>query len=394
MADYYSVITDKGAALEAAAIASGGKVNLTKFVVGDGNGQFQVPNPASTKLVHEVYRGDISGKTVSPEQPNQTVAQLVLPADVGGFTIRELGLLTDAGELFAIGNCAAIEKPENGVNVTVNFRLAVSPTDDVTLIVATGDGLFLRQDANLGDVKDKAKARGNLGLGELATFNINDVYPVGAPIPWPSDVTPAGYALMQGQTFNKNTYPKLAIAYPSGVIPDMRGWIVKGKPSSGRVVLSQEQDGIKSHNHTATASSADLGTKSSSGFDYGTKTSNSTGSHTHSINGTTASAGDHSHAQRAWRNGGGGNGVYIDRNIYNTNGNVDTSSYTLNAGAHTHTFSGNAASAGAHAHTTAIGAHSHTVAIGAHAHTIAIAAIGNIENTVKNIAFNYLVRLA
>ncbi|HFK6913954.1 TPA: prophage tail fiber N-terminal domain-containing protein, partial [Escherichia coli] len=63
-------------------------------------------------------------------------------------------------------------------------------------------------------------------------------YPVGAPIPWPSDTVPSGYALMQGQTFDKSAYPKLAAAYPSGVIPDMRGWTIKGKPASGRAVLS------------------------------------------------------------------------------------------------------------------------------------------------------------
>ncbi|EOT5247430.1 prophage tail fiber N-terminal domain-containing protein, partial [Escherichia coli] len=80
-------------------------------------------------------------------------------------------------------------------------------------------------------------------------------YPVGAPIPWPSDTVPSGYALMQGQTFDKSAYPKLAAAYPSGVIPDMRGWTIKGKPASDRAVLSQEQDGIKSHTHSASASS-------------------------------------------------------------------------------------------------------------------------------------------
>ncbi|EHT9246886.1 tail fiber protein, partial [Escherichia coli] len=95
-------------------------------------------------------------------------------------------------------------------------------------------------------------------------------YPVGAPIPWPSDTVPSGYALMQGQTFDKSAYPKLAAAYPSGVIPDMRGWTIKGKPGSGRAVLSQEQDGIKSHTHSASASSTDLGTKTTSSFDYGT----------------------------------------------------------------------------------------------------------------------------
>ncbi|WP_112867823.1 prophage tail fiber N-terminal domain-containing protein, partial [Escherichia coli] len=107
-------------------------------------------------------------------------------------------------------------------------------------------------------------------------------YPVGAPIPWPSDTVPSGYAVMQGQTFDKSAYPKLAAAYPSGVIPDMRGWTIKGKPASGRAVLSQEQDGIKSHTHSASASSTDLGTKTTSSFDYGTKSTNNTGAHTHS----------------------------------------------------------------------------------------------------------------
>ncbi|ECJ4226371.1 tail fiber protein, partial [Salmonella enterica subsp. enterica] len=65
-----------------------------------------------------------------------------------------------------------------------------------------------------------------LGLAET----IQNLYPVGAPIPWPSDNIPAGYAIMQGQTFDKSAYPLLAIAYPSGVIPDMRGWTIKGKP--------------------------------------------------------------------------------------------------------------------------------------------------------------------
>ncbi|MDO3886384.1 phage tail protein, partial [Salmonella enterica] len=81
-----------------------------------------------------------------------------------------------------------------------------------------------------------------------------DSYPVGAAIAWPSDVLPdGGYAFMYGQSFDKSAYPLLAIAYPSGVIPDMRGWTIKGKPISGRAVLSQEMDGNKSHSHTARA---------------------------------------------------------------------------------------------------------------------------------------------
>ncbi|EHL0230723.1 tail fiber protein, partial [Escherichia coli] len=169
-------------------------------------------------------------------------------------------------------------------------------------------------------------------------------YPVGAPIPWPSDTVPSGYALMQGQTFDKSAYPKLAAAYPSGVIPDMRGWTIKGKPGSGRAVLSQEQDGIKSHTHSASASSTDLGTKTTSSFDYGTKTTSSFDYGTK----TTNSAGNHSHNIPVGHTGAG-NGV--------------------SAGFNAALGTGTTSSAGEHAHNVYIGAHNHTIGIGAHAHS-------------------------
>ncbi len=219
-----------------------------------------------------------------------------------------------------------------------------------------------------------------------------EAFPPGVPLPWPSDTVPSGYALMQGQTFDKSAYPKLAVAYPSGVIPDMRGWTIKGKPASGRAVLSQEQDGIKSHTHSASASSTDLGTKTTSSFDYGTKSTNNTGAHTHNVSGTANSAGAHTHTVPLRRpNSGGMNFDWLDGASSGTvvgNGTVPSS------GAHTHSVSGTATSAGAHAHTVGIGAHTHSVAIGSHGHTITVNAAGNAENTVKNIAFNYIVRLA
>ncbi len=186
-----------------------------------------------------------------------------------------------------------------------------------------------------------------------------DLNPVGSAIAWPSDNIPAGYALMQGQSFDKSAYPLLAIAYPSAIIPDMREWTIKGKPASGRAVLSRELDGNKSHSHTARAQDTDLGTKSTSSFDYGTKSSNTTGGHNHSAGGTYG--GDSI---------GGRIRVQRDGNDQLTSWNGD------------------------HAHTTWIGPHDHTVYIGPHGHVVIVDAEGNVETTVKNIAFNYIVRLA
>nr|WP_176477432.1 phage tail protein [Escherichia coli] len=258
-----------------------------------------------------------------------------------------------------------------------------------------------------GDTYDIYVAIGNYATGVNIQWDYTSNASVTihtSPIPWPSDTVPSGYALMQGQTFDKSAYPKLAAAYPSGVIPDMRGWTIKGKPASGRAVLSQEQDGIKSHTHSASASSTDLGTKTTSSFDYGTKSTNNTGAHTHSLSGSTSSAGAHSHVDGRRFNTSTFKDTYqygstaVGSNSYQVQGavglGIGTMANTNSAGAHTHSLSGTAASAGAHAHTVGIGAHTHSVAIGSHGHTITVNAAGNAENTVKNIAFNYIVRLA
>ncbi|MGC6211058.1 phage tail protein [Citrobacter freundii] len=590
MADYYSIITNRGKELEAEALASGRLIVLTHFVVGDSNGKQVKPDPSQIRLINETYRGDFAELVVSPEQSTQLMAKIVLPTGVGGFTVREVGLMTDAGELYAVANCPSIDKPVGGVSVNMQFRLAVSDTSNITLNVATGDGLFLRIDQYLKEIKargaeaqktsresigvldsttqqrglvqlsssvnstsetqaatpaavkiamDNANARlakdrngsdipnvalflQNLGLVETinraagslqknqngadvpqpdsfvrnigagrafsgsvsiggggnwttadfivwlenqGAFNhpywvckgswsygdnrvitdtgcgnislagsvvevmgvrdamtirittptttagngtpsaqftyINhgdgylpgwhrdfntanppyEYYPVGAPIPWPSDIPPANHALMQGQSFDKSAYPLLAVAYPAGVIPDMRGQTIKGNPT-GRGVLTQEQDGIKWHDHGATIASTDLGsrdttgfdygTKSVSVFDYGTKSTTGAGAHNHPISGRTqfGQAGD----VVAMSNTGS------DRTNWGAVGGV---------GDHAH-----AVGIGAHNHVVGIGAHAHSVYIGAHSHGVTVSPSGQAENTVKNTAFNYLVRLA
>lgn len=203
--------------------------------------------------------------------------------------------------------------------------------------------------------------------------------PVGSPIAWPTDVPPSGFALMQGQSFDKSAYPQLAIAFPGGVIPDMRGWTIKGKPASGRDILSQEQDGIKSHNHGATVASTDLGSKETTafnygnkgttGFDYGTKTTDVQGNHAHNYTFLEWKAG--------WGYPGG-----------NENMGAVTRT-TTSSGNHAHNVH-----VGAHSHVVEIGEHIHSVYIGAHSHGVTVSPSGGAENTVKNIAFNYIVRLA
>ncbi|EFD0975768.1 TPA: prophage tail fiber N-terminal domain-containing protein [Escherichia coli] len=377
-----------------------GTINSTTMSFSGGAGWFKlatVTMPQASSVVSITLIGGAGYNVGSPQQAG--ISELVLRAGNGnpkgitgalwqrtsaGFT--NFAWVNTSGDTYdiyvAIGNYAT------GVNIQWDY------TSNASVTIHTSPAYSANKPEGLTD-----------GTVYSLYTPSEQFYPPGAPIPWPSDTVPSGYALMQGQAFDKSAYPKLAAAYPSGVIPDMRGWTIKGKPASGRAVLSQEQDGIKSHTHSASASSTDLGTKNTSSFDYGTKSTNNTGAHTHSISGTANSAGAHQHKSSG---AFGGTNTSIFPNGYTAISNLSAgimsttsgSGQTRNAGktssdgAHTHSLSGTAASAGAHAHTVGIGAHTHSVAIGSHGHTITVNAAGNAENTVKNIAFNYIVRLA
>ncbi|EFG1274974.1 tail fiber protein, partial [Escherichia coli] len=376
-----------------------GTLNSTTMSFSGGAGWFKlatVTMPQASSVVSITLIGGAGYNVGSPQQAG--ISELVLRAGNGnpkgitgalwqrtsaGFT--NFAWVNTSGDTYdiyvAIGNYAT------GVNIQWDY------TSNASVTIHTSPAYSANKPEGLTD-----------GTVYSLYTPSEQFYPPGAPIPWPSDTVPSGYALMQGQTFDKSAYPKLAVAYPSGVIPDMRGWTIKGKPASGRAVLSQEQDGIKSHTHSASASSTDLGTKTTSSFDYGTKSTNNTGAHTHSLSGSTSSAGAHSHVDGRRFNTSTFKDTYqygstaVGSNSYQVQGavglGIGTMANTNSAGAHTHSLSGTAASAGAHAHTVGIGAHTHSVAIGSHGHTITVNAAGNAENTVKNIAFNYIVRLA
>ena len=110
---FKTVITTAGAAKLAAATVPGGKkVNLSAMAVGDGNGKLPVPDAGQTKLVHEVWRHALNKVSVDNKNKNYIVAELVVPPEVGGFWMRELGLYDDAGTLIAVSNMAESYKPE------------------------------------------------------------------------------------------------------------------------------------------------------------------------------------------------------------------------------------------------------------------------------------------
>lgn len=137
--NFYTVLTTKGQAKLAEAIGFGRTVDLTHIALGDGNGNTVVPTEGMTSLTREIYRASINSLTIDPQNPNWLVAELVIPTDVGGWTVREVGVFDVDGNLFAVGNFPETYKPQlaegSGRELTVRIYIEVSSTNAVTLVV-------------------------------------------------------------------------------------------------------------------------------------------------------------------------------------------------------------------------------------------------------------------
>lgn len=146
---YYALLTNVGAAKLANATALGEQVEITQMAVGDGNGVLPTPNPAQTALVHEQRRAPLNTLTIDPVNTNQIIAEQVIPEDVGGWWIREIGLYDSAGDLIAIANCAETYKPllqeGSGRVQVIRVILIVSSTQAVTLKIDPSVVLATRQ---------------------------------------------------------------------------------------------------------------------------------------------------------------------------------------------------------------------------------------------------------
>ncbi|EPA7874555.1 phage tail protein [Citrobacter freundii] len=330
---YLALLTNIGAVKLAKATALGTKVEITQLAVGDGNGVLPTPNPAQTALVHELRRAPLNMLTVDPANASQIIAEQVIPEDVGGWWIREIGLFDKDGDMVAIANCAETYKPQlqegSGRVQVIRVILIVSCTEAVTLKIDPAVVLATRQyvdsqlraheqsrnhpdasttekgfvqlsssvtsdsesqaatskavkiamdngsarlakDRNLSDLPNTALARQNLELGDSSTRNVGttagtvasgddaritgamqksqnggdipdvakflqnlglgegSALPVGVPVPWPSATPPAGWLKCNGAAFTAAQYPKLAQAYPSLKLPDLRAEFIRG----------------------------------------------------------------------------------------------------------------------------------------------------------------------
>lgn len=132
---YFIVPTAAGEAKMANAQALGLPFVLTDMGVGDGNGALPVPDRNRTTLINERRRAALNTLAPDGANPGQYVAEQVIPENVGGWWIRELGLYDADGTLCFYGNCPESYKPQlaEGSGRTQVVRMVVMVTGGVTV---------------------------------------------------------------------------------------------------------------------------------------------------------------------------------------------------------------------------------------------------------------------
>ena len=200
------------------------------------------------------YRADTknSGK--------QQWIESITSANVEKYAYRFCGLLSNQNLNDIRGSRHGIYFQNSNVNTSFELNYPVNDAGSLSVQLTQGDGIdgCVQIYSLYKDSRQFIRTyRGSQTQGfwspwveQLTTANINDYLPVGIPLPWPQTTPPAGWLKCNGWQFDKNKYPKLAKAYPSGYLPELRGETVRGWDDGrgvdpGRQILSWQSDAIR-----------------------------------------------------------------------------------------------------------------------------------------------------
>ncbi|HBM3130258.1 TPA: phage tail protein [Klebsiella michiganensis] len=165
---FISVITAVGAEKLAAAIVSGDRVNFVEMSVGDGNGVIPRPDESQAALVNERFRTRLNSLKIVDSEKNIIAAEMIMPPETGGFTIREAALYDEDGVCMAVASVPETYKPllaeGSGRFTVIRIWLAVSSTEAVELIV--DPGIVLATVEDVIQVGNDAKDYTDEQLGE------------------------------------------------------------------------------------------------------------------------------------------------------------------------------------------------------------------------------------
>ncbi|MGF6095972.1 phage tail protein [Pseudomonas sp. 18175] len=261
MADYYTLLTDAGIAYETACKAAGVPIKLAHISVGDGNGAVYNPDASAKALKREVWRGPLNALFQDEKNASWLMAEVTIPSDVGGWYVREAGLWTDTGILYAIVKYPESYKPVlatsgSGKEFYIRSIFETSNASIVTLLI---DDTVVK--ATRAWVMDYLK-QGTYSKAEIEGLIAKaSALPVGVMVPFPLGTVPPGYLEVDNSLFKDEVYPDLAaylgkkfnvagdaVGYTR--LPESRGEFFRGwdhgrSMDSDRAVGSYQHDTIQ-----------------------------------------------------------------------------------------------------------------------------------------------------
>ncbi|WED23504.1 tail fiber protein [Vibrio sp. JC009] len=365
------LITNAGIAASIQAGNLGISYKITHVSIGT---EGYIPAADQTALINEVQRKPITrGELVG-------LGQLHFETVWDGaeeFEGKELGYWLEDGTLFAVdsrgGDVITFKRKDTVVTEACELNLEASSIENIT-VELLGTPYATEQVAGIAKIATNEQVNAGtddesfltvkklvyaLGVPHVIDKLVSNlwlklaarIFPVGAPIPWPTDIAPEGFAIMKGQAFDTEVYTELVKVYPTGIIEDMRGLAIVGKEDH-ELILAYEEGQVQEHGHPgSTISSTDLGAKNT----------NTTGNHSHTLSSTGSDGYTHYGANKFYTVSSSGGWSYVN----NMRGSMNSA-----------------------------GNHAHSVSVGSHAHTVAIALYGALKNTINHRKFNWIVRMA
>ncbi|MBS7440631.1 phage tail protein [Pseudomonas syringae] len=181
---FFAILTNVGAAKQANADALGIPWFISHMAVGDANGADPIPDASQKKLINERRRAPLNQLKIDPANNAIIVAEQVIPAEVGGFWIREIGLYDADGDLVAIANCAPSFKPllnqGSGRTQIVRINLLVSNTSNVELKIDPSLVLATRSyvDGKVADELNKLDSKQSVRVATSSNISLSGIQTV------------------------------------------------------------------------------------------------------------------------------------------------------------------------------------------------------------------------
>lgn len=136
---FNTILTNVGKSKLAQAQANNTMVSLIELAVGDSGSEYYEPSEAQTSLVNEVWRGSINKLYQDTDISNRIIIEIAIPADVGGFYIREAGIFDSDGDLIAVSKIPESYKPQQSEGATRDFYIKmiieISSVESISLII-------------------------------------------------------------------------------------------------------------------------------------------------------------------------------------------------------------------------------------------------------------------